>query len=112
MLWEVILLILSVTVLCCYSVGQELLLRYRDLKRAEAMGKELLHLPGKTAWEVEKRFGPPTEIVEGTSGRYLYIWKALSLPHIPKGGGLLVMTLTVNPDGTVSETHWQQRGRN
>ena len=111
MLWEVIVLFLSITALCCYSIGQELLLRYRDLKRADAVGKELLALPGKSAWEVEKRFGPPTEIVEGTSGRYLYIWKTLSLPHIPQGGGLLVITLTVNPDGTVAETHWQQRGR-
>ena len=112
MLWEVILLILSVTLLSCYSISQELLIRYRDIKRADAMGKELSHLPGKMAWEVEQRFGPPTEIVEGTSGRYLYIWKVLSLPHIPKSGGLLVMTLTVSPDGTVTETHWQQRGRN
>ena len=111
MLWEVILLILSITALCCYSIGRELLLRYRDIKRADAMGEELSHLPGKTAWAVERRFGPPTEIVEGASGRYLYIWKALSLPHIPKGGGLLVMTLTVSPDGTVTDTHWQQRGR-
>ena len=110
MLWEVILLILSVTLLCCYSIAQEVLNNYRDNRRAQAMGNQLSHLPGKTVWEVEKVFGPPTEIVEGTSGRHLYIWKAFNLPTIPKGNGLLVVTLTVGPDGSIAETHWQQRG--
>jgi len=112
MLWEVILLILSVTLLCCYSICKELLSRYRDQRRAEAMRFELSRLPGKMAWEAEKVFGPPSEIAEGSSGRYLYIWKALNLPSIPKGNGLLVVTLTVGADGAVAETHWQQRGRN
>lgn len=111
MLWEVILLILSVTLLCCYSIGQELLSNLRTRRRADAMGHELSLLPGKMAWEAEKVFGPPTEIVEGTSGRFLYIWKALDLPHIPKGASLMVVTLTINPDGSVAETHWQQRGK-
>jgi hypothetical protein len=63
------------------------------------------------AWEAEQVFGPPTEIVEGTSGRQLYIWKALNIPRVPNGSSLLVITLTINPDGFVSDTHWQQRGR-
>ncbi|MBZ2187397.1 MAG: hypothetical protein K7J46_22065 [Bryobacter sp.] len=110
MLWEVLLLVLSVTALCCYSIGQELLVNWRNQRRALAMSSELSQLPGKMAWEAEKVFGPPTEIVEGTSGRRLYIWKALSLPRIPKADGLLVVTLTINPEGSIAETHWQQRG--
>jgi hypothetical protein len=111
MLWEVILLVLSVTLLCCYSIAQEMLLNWRNQRRAMAMGEQLNQLPGKSAWDAEKILGPPTEIVEGTSGRHLYIWKSLNLPNIPKGGGLLVVTLTVGADGSVAETHWQQRGR-
>lgn len=111
MLWEVILLILSITLLCFYSLGVDLYKRWRDRKRAIAVGLELSTLPGKMAWEAEQRFGPPTEIVSGSSGRQLYVWKALSLPGIPDGGGLLVVTLTIEPDGTVAETHWQQRGK-
>ncbi len=110
MLWEVILLILSVIILCLFNIGQEVLRNWRKLRRADALGKELGQLSGKMAWEAEKLFGPPTEIVEGTSGRSLYIWKSLSLPRIPKDSGLLVVTLTIGPDGSVAETHWQQRG--
>ena len=110
MLWEVTLFILSVTLLCCYSLGVDLYRRLRDRRRADVVGHELNDLAGKKAWEVEQRFGPPTEVVSGTSGRQLYIWKALSLPGIPSGGGLLVVTLTIQPDGTVADTHWQQRG--
>lgn len=111
MLWEVILLILSVTLLCCYSIAQEMLSNLRTRRRADAIGNELSQLPGKMAWDAEKVFGPPTEIVDGTSGRQLYIWKSPNLPHIPKGNSLLVVTLTINPDGSVSDTHWQQRGK-
>jgi len=111
MLWEVILLILSVTLLCCYSILQELLSNLRERRRAKAIGVELSHLPGKMAWEAERVLGPPTEIVDGSSGRQLYIWKALDLPHIPRSSSLMVVTLTINSDGSVSDTHWQQRGR-
>ncbi len=111
MLWEVAVFILSVTLLCFYSLGIDLFRYLRDRKRARVVGHELEEMSGKKAWEAERRFGPPTEVVSGTSGRQLYIWKALALPGLPKGGGLLVLTLTVQPDGTVAETHWQQRGQ-
>lgn len=110
MLWEVILLILSVVLLCVYGLLQDVLVHWRNQRRALAMNEELGQLSGKMAWDAEKVFGPPTEIVEGTSGRQLYIWKSLSLPRIPQADGLLVVTLTVNSDGTVADTHWQQRG--
>lgn len=111
MLWEVILLVLSVTLLCVYSIAQEMLSNWRTRRRAEAMSAELSHLSGKKAWDAEKVFGPPSEIVDGVSGRQLYIWKSLNFPTIPAGDSLLVVTLTVNPDGSVTDTHWQQRGK-
>lgn len=110
MLWEVLLLIVSVTMLCCYSIAQDILSNWRSHRRESAMSVELSQLEGKAVWEAEKVFGPPTEIVEGTSGRLLYIWKALDLPRIPHAESLLVLTLTINTDGTVAEAHGQQRG--
>ncbi len=103
------LLILSITLLCCYSIVHDIFGSFRAHRRSNAMDHELRLLPGKKAWEAEQVFGPPTEIVDGTSGRQLYIWKALDLPHIPKGDRLLVITLTINVDGTVTDTHYQQR---
>jgi hypothetical protein len=110
MLWEVILLIVSVTLLCFYSLLQDLVRYLRNRKRALVLSQELGKLDGQPAWEAEKRFGPPTEVVSGTSGRQLYIWKLLALPGIPKAGGLMVVTLTIDPDGAISGTHWQKRG--
>jgi hypothetical protein len=110
MLWELILLIVSVTLLCSYSLLRDLYLFWRNQRRGDFLGKALAALEGQPAWEAEKRFGPPTEIVSGTSGRQLYIWKANQLPNVPFGTGLLVLTLTVGRDSEILSTHWQQRG--
>ncbi|WP_155121572.1 hypothetical protein [Bryobacter aggregatus] len=82
----------------------------RDQHRARVVDHQLEDLPGQMVWLAERRFGPPTEIVHGTTGRQLYIWKVLSLPGIPTGSGLMVVTLTIAANGAVTDTHWQQRG--
>jgi hypothetical protein len=110
MLWELILLIVSITVLCSYGLLRDLYIHWRNQQRADFLGKALAALEGKPAWEAEKQFGPPSEIVSGTSGRQLYIWKALSLPKVPQGTGLVVLTLTVGSDGGILHTHMQKRG--
>lgn len=110
MLWELILLIVSITILCGYGLLKDLYIFWRNQQRADFLGKALHALEGKQAWEAEKRFGPPTEIVNGTSGRQLYIWKAASLPQVPQGTGLMVLTLTIDPNNSITETHLEKRG--
>ncbi len=110
MLWELILLIVSVTALCSYSLLRDLYLFWRNQRRSDFIGKALAALEGQPAWEAEKRFGPPTEVVSGTTGRQLYIWKTLQLPGVPVGSGLLVLTLTIGAGNEIVATHWQQRG--
>lgn len=110
MLWEVILLILSVTLLCTYSLLMDFYAYWLSKRRGRALDKELHQLEGKKAWDAERRFGPPTEIVHGSTGRQLYIWKSNDLPHIPHSKGLLVVTLTIGPDSEIAGTHWQNRG--
>lgn len=96
--------------LCSYSLVRDLYIFWRHQQRQDFLGKALLCLEGKTAWDAEKRFGPPTEIVEGTTGRQLFIWKANELPGLPAGQGLVVLTLTVGRDGEILESHFEQRG--
>lgn len=110
MLWELILLVVSITILCSYGLLKDLYIFWRNQQRADFLGKALHALEGKPAWEAEKQFGPPTEVVSGTSGRQLYIWKAASLPHVPQGTGLMVLTLTIDPQGGITETHMEKRG--
>lgn len=110
MLWEVILLIVSITILCSYGLLKDLFVFWRNQQRADFIGKALQALEGQPVWEAEKRFGPPSEIVSGTSGRQLYIWKADSFPAMPQGSGLMVLTLTVGKDGGITETHMEKRG--
>jgi hypothetical protein len=109
-LWELILLIVSITVLCGYSLARDLYVFWRNQQRADALGRALRALEGQPAWDAEKRFGAPTEVVEGTSGRSLHIWKGERLPGVPPGAGLLVVTLTIEAGGLISGAHWQQRG--
>ncbi|MDX2267339.1 MAG: hypothetical protein NW208_04485 [Bryobacter sp.] len=111
MLYEVILLILSVVLLCSYGLLRDLYLFWRQQQRADALGRALAALEGQPAWEAEKKFGPPTEVLSGTTGRQLYIWKANALPGLPLGPSLVVLTLTVAPSGEITESHFEQRGK-
>jgi hypothetical protein len=110
MLWELILLIVSITVLCSYGLLKDLYIFWRNQQRADFLGKALHALEGKPAWEAEKQFGPPTEVVSGTSGRQLYIWKSATLPQVPAGTGLMVLTLTIDAQNSITETHMEKRG--
>ena len=53
--------------------------------------------------------GEPYEVNEGLSGRSLHIWKAPPNVKLPQGSGLLTLTVTVEPDGLISEIEWRDR---
>lgn len=54
-------------------------------------------------------FGDPYETATGLSGRALYIWKAPPNQKLPRGTGLLTLTVTVEADGLISEIEWRDR---
>ena len=53
--------------------------------------------------------GEPYEVNQGLSGRSLQIWKAPPNVKLPQGSGLLTVTVTVEPDGLISEIEWRDR---
>ena len=53
--------------------------------------------------------GEPYEVAPAMSGRSLHIWKSPPNDKLPKGSGLLTMTVTVEADGVISEIEWRDR---
>ena len=53
--------------------------------------------------------GEPYEADHGLSGRSLHIWKAPPNEKLPRGSGLLTVTVTVERDGLISEIEWRDR---
>lgn len=66
-------------------------------------------MEGKELAGAEAMLGPATEIVNGSGGRRLYLWKAPECRAIPHADLLLIITLTVNADGIVTHATWDER---
>lgn len=110
MIFEPILLVLSILLLCLFNLGKQAWNRRRRRNRVLALHSRLLELVGQKAWEAEKFWGPPTEVAEGSRGRRLYIWKREQLAGIPAALGLIVVTLTIDGENMVEGTHFELRG--
>jgi hypothetical protein len=110
MIFEPILLVLSILVLCLFNIGKQAWDRRRRRRRGLALESRMAELAGQKAWEAEKWWGPPTEVAEGSRGRRLYIWKRERMAGIPEALGLIVVTLTVDAENVVEGTHFELRG--
>lgn len=75
-------------------------------RRIDAMVKSM---DGQRIQDAEKLFGPPLEVVDGTTGRQLYIWKSPPSEQFPPGPGLLIVTLTVDSHGWITHAVWKAR---
>jgi hypothetical protein len=59
--------------------------------------------------QAETVLGPPVEIVNGSGGRSLYVWKDPASRAIPRAASLLIITLTVDAAGIVTHTAYEER---
>ena len=78
--------------------------RYYRFRRVRAL---LARCEGQPVIKAESALGPPNEIITGPSGRSLYVWK--DPPGVPKAETLLIITLTVNPDGEITQSALEER---
>ena len=80
----------------------------RGNKRREEMLERMLGaLRGRKIQEATKDFGEPSEIVFGSSGARLYIWKEPAGPALPRGSGVVVITVNVDPADVVTGSSWK-----
>ena len=107
MVFEVIFFFVSLTALGFWLFAREATVDWRRRYRARRAQALLNDWDRQPVQKAEARLGPPNEIVNGSNGRSLYIWK--DPPRIPKAQTLLIITLTVNAQAQITATALEER---
>ncbi len=103
--------VLVLFILAGYSAALlwSLMQRWQD-RRQQRVADEMTRASyGTDITRLIHELGDPFEIERGTTGRELYIWKFPPSTTLPKGTGLLVLTVTTDK-GVVTE-HVSKRHR-
>jgi hypothetical protein len=95
---ETTILILGVLALSAWSFYREYRKSRRDRRDAERLKRSLAKLEGRTLSHAESEFGFPSEVVEGASGRKLYVWKIFQQDRV------VILTATAEPTGRIVAT--------
>jgi len=106
---EILVFILAVIALCVRGLWIELSSNWNDNRRDAALTTLLEPIKGQPIGGAIERFGQPAEVVPGTTGRALYIWRAPPAKRFPSGKGLLIVTLTADEAGTITDAQWVAR---
>jgi hypothetical protein len=107
---EISVLILFIGGFCVWLLLTDRIGEWRARREADRVSSFVNDLRGNEIADILKRFGPPREQFTGSSGRSLYVWQSPPSNELPRvRDGLLVLMLTVDEDGMVSETVWHRR---
>lgn len=104
---EIVAFFLIVAILYGIAVLRWAAKARRNRQREEKLNGMLEHLRGRKIQEATRDFGEPSEIVFGSSGARLYIWKEPAGPVLPRGSGIVVITVKVDPADVVTEGSWK-----
>ena len=107
MVFEVVFLFASLFALGVWLFVREALAGWRQRFRARQVERFLRELEGREVARAEARLGEASEIHRGSGGRRLYVWKGPR--SVPEAGQLLIVTLTVDASGTVTNAAWEER---
>ena len=107
MVFEVIFFFVSLTALGFWLFAREATVDWRRRYRNRRVQSLLNKWEGQPVQKAESVLGTPNEIVNGSAGRSLYIWK--DPPKIPKAQTLLIITLTVNAQAQITATALEER---
>lgn len=107
MVFEVVFLFASLFTLGLWLFVREAFAGWRQRFRARQVELFLRELEGREVARAEARLGAANEIHRGSGGRRLYVWKGPR--SLPEAGRLLIVTLTVDAAGTVTNAAWEER---
>ena len=82
-------------------------LAQRERRRDRTLARLIPAFVGSRIDAATRALGPPAGVIDGTTGRALYIWRPPREEAIPRGGGLVVVSLTVERNGSVSGASWR-----
>lgn len=95
---ETTILILGILVLSAWSFFREYRKGRRERREARRIQHLLAKLEGRTLSDAQTELGFPSEVVEGLSGRKLYVWKIFEDDRV------LILTATAEPTGRIVAT--------
>jgi hypothetical protein len=92
-----------------WLITSEALADWRRIRRAKCV-RHLIHtFEGREVARAEAVLGPATEIITGFTGRRLYVWKGPESKSIPPADPLLIVTLTIDRTGIVTNVAAEER---
>ena len=98
---------MSLTVLGLWLFAREATVDWRRRYRTRRVQALLNRWEGQPVQKAESVLGTPNEVINGSAGRSLYIWK--DPPKIPKAQTLLIITITVDAHAQITHTALEER---
>ncbi len=106
---EILTLFSFVLILGLVLVAKDWAVMYRLRRRRQYMNRLMDQLTGQPLRRANLALGDPTEIVNGSSGRQMYVWKGPEREAIPEAPELLIVTIIADADGTITKAAWESR---
>ena len=79
----------------------------RERRRERILARLVPAFVGSPVHSATRSLGPPAEVFRGTTGRVLYIWHPPRAESVPSGEGLVIVSMTVSPEGAVADATWR-----
>jgi hypothetical protein len=108
LVFETAVFVLFLGGVCFWGLLREHFIAKRERRRAEQITILLKSLPGIPIADAKRRFGPPHEEIVGDSGRSLHVWRAPPTEAFPNFPGVLIVTLTADEQGVVTNAVWRR----
>jgi hypothetical protein len=89
------------------ALGRDYWRARQDRVRATRMDHLVAEFTNQPLEGLVLKLGAPFEIAQGLSERALYVWKSPPNDILPRGSGLLTVTVTVEADCVISEIAWR-----
>ncbi len=106
---EILTLFSFLLILGLVLVARDWTTTYRLRRRRTYMNRLMGQLTGQPMRRANVVLGDPTEIVTGSGGRQMYVWKGPEQKKIPEAPELLIVTIIADADGTITKAAWESR---
>lgn len=106
---EILTLFSFVLILGLVLVAKDWTTVYRQRRRRNYMNALMGRLEGQPLRRANVALGVPTEIVTGSGGRQMYVWKGPERETIPEAPELLIVTIIADAEGTITKAAWESR---
>jgi hypothetical protein len=106
---EILTLFSFVLILGIVLLAKDAKLRFQFRRRKRFMDAMMAELEGVSIEQARRRLGEPTEIVSGSEGRQMYVWKGPEAEPIPPTPELVIVTIIADGAGVITKTAWESR---